>query len=159
MLAIQNGMFGLTFVQLAITIVAVIAIIAFVVIFIRVSQVQFPPWLVQLFWVALAAVIVIAFILFVSRVAFGAPLPTPRKSIWSVVYDREEADRKSVTVWAIKNGNVVYMYVSNRQYAELTAKALNKRNLGPYWHYGRQAQEVIDIQNSVSDEVFQEWIP
>jgi L-asparagine transporter-like permease len=53
----------------AIIVVIVIAIVAAVVIFTNKAGIPIPPWVVQLFWILVIAVVVIAAIKFLVRLA------------------------------------------------------------------------------------------
>ncbi len=60
------GFGGYSFVQIAITIVVVLAVVALVVIFCRQTGLTIPPFLINVLWVVLAAVVVIVAIKFVA---------------------------------------------------------------------------------------------
>lgn len=52
--------------QIAIAIVIILAIVALVVVFTRVAGVSIPDWMVKVFWIVIAAIVVIAAIRFVA---------------------------------------------------------------------------------------------
>jgi hypothetical protein len=58
--------FGLTFVQLAILIVGIAAIVALVAIALRKFNVQIPDWVIQVFWILIVAFVVIVAIKLVA---------------------------------------------------------------------------------------------
>ncbi len=59
MTLLAAGFLGIDFVHLAVGIVIVAAIVALVCIYLRVANVTIPPWVVQVFWVIVAAVVII----------------------------------------------------------------------------------------------------
>jgi hypothetical protein len=50
---------GITFVQLAILVVVVAAVVALVYVALRQFGVQIPPWVIQVFWIIVVAFVVI----------------------------------------------------------------------------------------------------
>jgi hypothetical protein len=60
---------GLDFVGIAILVVVVVAVVGIVIVFVRLSGVNIPGWLVQVFWIVVAAVVCIVAILFIARIA------------------------------------------------------------------------------------------
>jgi hypothetical protein len=64
----QAGLAG-SFVTWAVVVVVVLAVVALVYLAAKQMGVPIPPFVVQVFWILFAAVIVIAAILFLARVA------------------------------------------------------------------------------------------
>jgi hypothetical protein len=52
--------------HIAIAIIVIAAIVGVVVIMLRVFQVSIPPWVIQIFWICLAAAIGVAAVLFLA---------------------------------------------------------------------------------------------
>lgn len=60
---------GYSFIQIAVLIVVIAAVVGLVYVALRQFGVQIPGFVVQIFWILLCAVLVIAAILFIGRMA------------------------------------------------------------------------------------------
>lgn len=79
----------------------------------------------------------------------AAALAAPPVEGWTV---RDAGRSANGLHWhAVVHSGVTYGEYSTRGHAEAVAGELTRRKLGPYWHRGLKAQDVIDTERAVSD--------